>query len=395
MSTHPGPLAGIRVFDLTSVIMGPLATQILGDLGADVITAETVALSRNRLMSAGAVPGLSGLSMNLLRNKRSIIIDLATPAGRDVATRIAVQCDVFVSNLRQRSLQRLGLGYDALRSRRPDIVYCQAQGYPAGSQSADEPAYDDVIQAATGMADLALRVHGTPQLAPTLIADKVAGMVIAQSVLAALVQRERTGEGARIEVAMTDALTSFMLVEHAAAATTRPALGPPGYQRILTSERRPAPTSDGWIHVLPYNIENYTALFRAGGKEHLADDRIVSFPARVKHADSLYRDVREILATRTTAEWLSFCRDHEIPAVELMSLDELIERLPDAHHPRAGTYKALRPFAVWNENADYAVRPAPLQGEQTIEILEEFGMAANDVAALLADGVVRSEPMMP
>jgi crotonobetainyl-CoA:carnitine CoA-transferase CaiB-like acyl-CoA transferase len=387
------PLSGIKVFDLSSVIMAPFATQLLGDLGADVVSVETPTLSTNRMMTAGPHAGLSGVSLNLLRNKRSIIVDLAIERGREVALGLAATCDVFVTNLRPGSLRRLGFDYPAVAAKRSDVVYCQAQGFPMDGPAADEPAYDDIIQAATGLAELGARIHGRPALVPTVIADKVCGLTIAQAVLAGLVRRERTGEGAHIEVPMVDVMTSFILVEHAGAAAARPPQGPAGYERILTPRRRPAATKDGWIHVLPYTRRNFADLFNAAGRADLADDRIVSVRSRVNHADSLYGDVEEILGTQTTAEWLAFCRDRQIPATEVASLEQMIDELPSAQHPQAGTYKATRTLARFDGNADAPIRRhAPLQGEQTREILAEIGLNAAAVDDLIADGVVREEP---
>jgi crotonobetainyl-CoA:carnitine CoA-transferase CaiB-like acyl-CoA transferase len=234
-----GPLDGIRVLDLTSVVMGPLATQVLGDLGADVITIESGRGDTNRGMGPGPMRQLSDVSLNLLRNKRNVALDLKAPAGLAALLRIAATCDVFVTNLRPGPLNRLGLGYDQIAAVRPDVVFCRAQGFRSDSPEADEPAYDDIIQAATGVTDVMRHVVGEPAMAPTLIADKVAGLVLTYAILAALFHRERTGEGQRVEVPMVDAVGSFMLVEHGAAAVPQP---PPGSGRVPADpDRRTAP----------------------------------------------------------------------------------------------------------------------------------------------------------
>lgn len=389
------PIAGIRVFDLTSVIMGPLATQQLGDLGADVITVETPKMSMNRAMTDGPVPGLSGMALNLLRNKRSLIVDLKTPTGREIAVKVAASCDVFVSNLRPASLGRLGLDYESLSQLSDTLIYCQAQGFPLDSPQAEEPAYDDIIQAVTGIADVNARVNGRPMLAPTIMADKVSGLFIVQAVLAALFKRERTGKGSHIEVPMSDAMTSFMLVEHGAAAIGRPPQGPAGYQRIMTPNRRPGKTTDGWIHVLPYSYRNYVDLFTAGGRPEMAEDpRIASIGSRIRNAGSLYEEVERILATRTTEEWLDFCRQHQIPASPIVTLEELVERQPVASHPLAGEYAAVRPAMRFDGNSDVPVhRHAPAQGQDTEEILAEVGYSPAEIGELVRDEVVRTAPI--
>ena len=223
-----GPLDGIRVLDLSSVVMGPLATQILGDLGADVITVETRDGDINRIMSSGPCPGLSGVSLNLLRNKRNISLDIAHPRGRAALLRVAAGCDVFVTNLRPGSVGRLRLRYPDIASIRPDVIYCQAHGFPSDGPQADAPAFDDIIQAACGVPDVLRRAGGRPGLMPTLLADKVSGLVLAYSIIAALFHRARTGEGQKVEVPMADAMLAFLLVEHGSGAIPRPARGRPG-----------------------------------------------------------------------------------------------------------------------------------------------------------------------
>lgn len=385
-----GPLAGVRVLDLTSVVMGPMATQILGDLGADVVTIESARGDTNRVMGPGPHPALSGISLNLLRNKRNVAVDLKSPEGREVLLRLAATCDVFVTNLRPRPLQRLGATYDDVRVVRPDVVYCQAQGFPSDSPRADEPAYDDIVQSATGVADAARRAFGEPKLMPTIFADKVAGLTIVYAVLAALFHRERTGEGQHIEVPMVDAVRAFMLVEHGAGAVPQPPLGPAGYPRILTPERRPQRTLDGWVNVLPYSQEAYDALFAAGGRHDLVgDERYATGRARILNSDFLYAQVREILATRTTAEWLEFCRAHAIPATAVATLDELVAELPEGEHPVTGSYKVVPPGARLSRTPGAVRRPAPLPGQHNREVLLEAGFTAAEVDELEGKGVLR------
>lgn len=386
-----GALDGIRVLDLTSVVMGPYATQILGDLGADVITIESATGDTNRVMGPGPHRWMSGVSLNLLRNKRNVALNLKEPRGRDVMLRIAATCDVFVTNLRPGPLQRLGMTYDDLKTARPDIVYCQAQGFPTDGERANDPAYDDIIQAATGMADATRRSYGEPVLAPTIFADKVSGLTIVYGVLAALLHRERTGEGQRVEVPMVEAVESFMLVEHGAGAVLRPPMGPAGYERIITPERRPQRTLDGWIHVMPYSKESYDALFTAGGRHDLiGDERYQHGRARIENSDFLYQQVRAILAHRTTDEWLVFCRANDIPATRVVSLEEIVEDQPEATHPVVGTYKQVRPGARFSSTPQSVRRHAPFPGEHNREVLLEIGYTDAEVDALQAGGVLRT-----
>ncbi|HET6916752.1 MAG TPA: CoA transferase [Acidimicrobiales bacterium] len=384
-----GPLAGVRVLDLTSVVMGPYATQLLGDLGADVITVEPGRGETNRAMGPGPSRQFSGVSLNLLRNKRNITVDIKHPEGRKVILDIAATCDVFVTNLRPGALARAGLAYGDVSGVRPDIVYCRAQGYPTGSGRQDDPAYDDVIQAETGIADAAARVWGAPQVAPTIMADKVCGLTIAYAVTAALFRRAVTGEGDSVEVPMVDTVTSFILVEHGSSAIPRPPLGPAGYPRILTPHRRPWRTKDGWIMVLPYTREHYDALFAATGRtDLLGDERYATGRARIANSGFLYDQVGRMLPERTTAEWLSFFGEHDIPAGAVGSLDDLVDQLPESEHPHAGRYKVIPPPVRFAGAPQSVRRHAPLIGEHTDEVLLEVGYDQAEVAALRASGAL-------
>ncbi|MGI8492499.1 MAG: CaiB/BaiF CoA transferase family protein [Acidimicrobiales bacterium] len=405
----PGPLDGARVLDLTSVVMGPYATQILADLGAEVITVESAKGDTNRAMGAGPHRQLSGVSLNLLRNKRNIAVDLKAGAGREVVLRVAATCDVWVTNLRPGALKRAGLTYDDVRAVRPEVVYCQAQGYPADGPDADLPAYDDIIQAAGGLADAARIQTGRPALAPTILADKVCGLTIAYAVIAAMYRRALTGNGDHIEVPMAETFAAFMLVEHGAQAIPVPPLGPAGYPRILTPNRRPQATTDGWLNVLPYSREHYEALFTEGGRADLVGDpRSATGRARIEHSGYLYQEVAAILATRTSAEWMAFCRERGIPATEVVSLDELVAELPEAEHPVVGRYKVIpapvrfaslvgdgRHGAPRVRDASSVRRHAPLIGQHTAEVLREVGYDDEAIEALEAAGVLTGAPADP
>ncbi|MEZ5217554.1 MAG: CoA transferase [Ilumatobacteraceae bacterium] len=392
--THPRPpdragaLHGIRVLDLTSVVMGPLATQVLGDLGAEVITIEDRAGDANRSIGAGPVPGLSGMALNLMRNKRSVGLDLKDERGRAAFLAIAATCDVVVTNLRPGPLRRLRLAYDDVRAVRPDVVFCQAAGFPSDSDRADDAAYDDVIQSASGICDLARRMGGDPMPVPTILADKVSGYAIVTAVLAALFHRSVTGAGQRVEVPMVETMTSFVLVEHGVGSIPEPQLGSPGHRRLLTEHRRPQRTLDGWVHVFPYDERSYRCLFEGAGRPDLADDRITTPQRRLEHIEQLYRDVATVMASKTTADWLAFCRANSIAASEVAQLEDVVDALPLADHPHAGPYRVVpAPFRL-DATPPSVRRPAPLHGEHGREVLAEVGLAAEDVAALAADGVL-------
>jgi crotonobetainyl-CoA:carnitine CoA-transferase CaiB-like acyl-CoA transferase len=383
------PLVGIRVVDLSSVVMGPLATQLLADQGADVIVIEDRRGDTNRSMGPGPHPDLSGVSLNLLRNKRSVGLDIRSDQGHAALLRLVATADVVVTNLRPGSRSRARVTYDDLRAVRPDLVYCAAAGYPADGDDADRPAYDDVIQAGSGVADLTERVGLPPALLPTLVADKTAGLVIANAVCAALFRRERTGEGSVITIAMSEVMRAWVLAEHGAAAIPEPALGTSGYPRILNPQRRPQATADGRINVLPYERHHYEALFRLGGRDDLlADDRITSRRARLANGGSLYRDVAEILLQRGTDEWLELMRDAGIPASRVATLDDLLADLPLAEHPHGGAYRVVPPLTGRGASVHDVRRPAPLHGEHGPEVLAELGYATAEIDGLIDADIV-------
>jgi crotonobetainyl-CoA:carnitine CoA-transferase CaiB-like acyl-CoA transferase len=373
-----GPLAGIRVLDLTRVFMGPLATQILADQGADVIMVEAESGDTNRVMGPGPHEELSGVALNLLRNKRSIVVDLKSADGLAMVHRLAATCDVVVSTMRPEAIVRLGIDYATIAGIKPDIIYCQAQGFRLDSPAANDPAYDDIIQAACGVSDMMERVWNTPALLPTIFADKVCGLAIAQAVAAALFHHARTGEGQHIEVAMDETTTAFMLAEHGAGAISEPPVafeGKPaaGYPRVLSAERRPHRTKDGQVHLFPYLPKHYAAIFAAVGITGVAGDpRLVDSRSTLKNSDSLYRDIRAIAVRRTTEEWLDYCRRAGIPATKVNTLQDLVDPLPLAEHPAVGRYRVIPPMARFGRTPASVRRAAPLIGENNADVEAEL-----------------------
>jgi crotonobetainyl-CoA:carnitine CoA-transferase CaiB-like acyl-CoA transferase len=389
-----GPLDGIRVLDITSVVMGPYATQVLGDLGAEVITVEPRLGESNRSMGPGRLSQLSGVSLNLLRNKRNITVDFRQPAGRQALLDVAATCDVVITNLRPGTLARAGIAYRDVAGRRPDIIYCQAHGYPSDGPRADEPAYDDVVQTETGIADATSRLTGRPMVSATIMADKVCGLTIVYAVSAALYRRSVTGEGERIEVPMVETMTAFTLVEHGAAAIPVPPLGPAGYTRVLNQERGPWPTRDGWIMALPYTKAHYDSIFSASGRTDLLGDvRYSTASLRITHAPFLYRTVGQMMAERTTEEWLAFFREQDVPAAPVATLDDLVGGLPVAEHPVAGAYRCIPPPVRFSRAPQTVRRPAPLIGQHTEEVLMEAGYDADGIASLRTSGALGGVPV--
>ena len=384
-----GPLDGIRVLDFSSVVMGPYATQLMGDMGADVICIEDPKGDTNRAMGAGPAHHMSGVSLNLLRNKRNVCLNLKKEGARDAFLALAATCDVVVTNLRPGPLGRLRLTYADVCAVRPDVVFCQAHGWPSDSPDAELPAYDDIIQTATGVADTFLLSTGVARMAPTIFADKVSGLTILYSVLAALVHRERTGEGQFIEVPMVDAVSNFILAEHGAAAIPVPPMGPAGYPRILTPNRRPHETSDGWVAILPYSNEHYRLLLIEGRREDLIDDpRLKSARSRIANAGFFYETVSEIVRAQTTEYWMQFCRRNDIPASPVVTLEQLVSALPIAEHDRFGSYRQIGHGARFSATPSSVRRHAPTMGQHDREVLTEVGLSVDEIAALRQSGAL-------
>jgi len=362
--------------------MAPFATQILGDFGAEVITVEPPDGSGNRKMGPGPHPEFSGVALNLLRNKRSVSLDLKSPLAREALLKVAATCDVLVTNMRERALRSLGLAYSDIAAVKPDVIYCHGQGFASAGARAGDPAYDDIIQAECGIADANARVGDAPRLAPTILADKVCGLAIVNAVLAALLSRNATGQGQYVEVPMADVMRAFMLVEHGAGAISPGTGEGAGYRRVLNRERGPQKTLDGWINILPYSAEAYDTLFAAGGRDDLVGDERTRGRNMIGHAESLYRELRPIIATRTTGDWLAFCREHQIPVGRVVSLDELVASLPLADHPDAGRYHTIPSSTVFRGTPCQLPRPAPRVGQDTEAVLSEAGISKECLAQL-------------
>ena len=396
-----GALDGIRVVDLTTVLMGPMACRMLGDHGADVIRVESLEgdSTRNGLPARSA--GMSGFSLNIQRNKRSLALDLKSDAGRTAMQRLLASSDVLITNMRAAALERLGLGADALRAQHPQLICCRANGYGSGGPYRDKAAYDDAIQAASGLSDLIGRIAGEPGFVPSVIADKVTGLHVVEAVLAALFHRERTGVAQTIEVPMFETMVAFNLVEHYRGAVFEPPEGPFGYDRLLTPHRRPYPTADGWVCLLPYNDAQYRAFFAFVERPELADDpRFADHNSRIAHIDELYELFGELSVRRTTDEWIAYCDTHSIPAARVMDLADLdadpqlaaVGLVSISEHPTEGAYRYVADPVVYSATPTRLRRHAPRLGEHAVEILSELGYNAGDIDKLAAEGVIVVAP---
>ena len=387
-------LEGVRVVDLTTVVMGPLATRMLADMGADVVWVESPEGDVLRDYEPMRSAKMSAFSMSMSRNKRSVLLDLKSEAGQQAIHDLLATADVFVTNMRRKAIDRLGLDEPSVRATRPDIVYCMANGFGSDGPNADKTAYDDVIQAASGLASTFAWHGGDPQLVPSILADKVAGVHVAFAIAAALFDRQRSGKGATLEIPMAETMAAFNLVEHLGGQTFRPQHGDFSYSRIRTPHRRPRRTKDGWIVVLPYSTDNWHRFFEyAGQPEFKHDERFATGRQRIKHSDELYGLLDDIVRKKSTAEWLAFCAEHSIPASEVIDLEKIGEHphfaavglLQDDEHPTEGPYRYARdPIKVDGEVSPLR-HHAPRLGADTEEVLRELGWDDDRIAAVLRE----------
>jgi len=388
----PGPLAGIRILDLTSVVLGPYATQILADLGADVIKIEPPAGDVMRHVGPMRNPAMGHLFLNANRNKRSVVLDLKRPEARDALLRLAAEADVFVHNVRPEAMERLGLGYGDLATANPRIVYVAAVGFGAGGRYAGRPAYDDLIQGASGLASaMARSTGGEPRYVPCTMADRTVGLYVATSVSAALLHRERTGRGQAVEVPMFEVFTQYVLGDHLGGLTFDPPVGDPYYSRLMTPHRCPYATADGHLCVLIYNDKQWQSFFRVIGEEERlkTDPRFGSHGGRAANIDEVYAFVAGVMRGRTTAEWTPLLEDADIPMMPLNDVRSLLEdpHLADVgffetiEHPTEGRIRVTGVPSTWTDCAPSVRLPAPSLGEHTAIVLREAGFSEAEIAA--------------
>jgi crotonobetainyl-CoA:carnitine CoA-transferase CaiB-like acyl-CoA transferase len=396
-----GPLSGIRVLDLTTVVMGPYACQLLGDYGADVIKVEAPDGDVMRLSGPMRNPGMGHLYLSTNRNKRSISIDLKTSKGRELLLSLAKTTDVLLYNIRPKAMARLGLAYDDFADINPRLVYVGAFGFSQRGPYAARPAYDDLIQGMAGLPWLSLQAGSTePRYTPMIIADRIVGLQVALAAVSALNYRNQTGQGQRIDVPMYEGLLSIVLGEHLAGSSFEPAVGPPGYQRSLANNRRPHRTKDGYICTLVYSDKHWRSFFDVIGQPHVfeQDSRFSSQAERLGHIDQVYAYLAGVLSTRTTAEWMNDLTKADIPVAKMNSLEDI---LADEHlnaigyfqtrkHPSEGNIKEIGIPTEWSASQPEIKRHAPKLGEHTYEILRELGVEDEALAVLLKEGVVRA-----
>jgi crotonobetainyl-CoA:carnitine CoA-transferase CaiB-like acyl-CoA transferase len=371
----------VRVVDLTAMVMGPYCTQIMADMGAEVVKVEPPQGDNTRFISVGPAPGMSGVFVNVNRGKRSVVLDLRTESGREALHRLVARADVFIHSMRAKAIAKLGFDYNSVAELNPRIVYTNCYGYGRRGPERDRPAYDDTIQAECGIPAVQEQLTGDANYVGTIMADKVAGLTALYATMMALFHRERTGEGQEVEVSMFETMASFMLVEHANGAMFDPPLGPAVYPRTVAPNRRPYRTADGQIAALIYNDKHWNAFVKAVQPSWVTDEH-ATLEQRAKQIDTVYGLVAKTLEERTTAEWLALFNELEIPAAPINTPDALFD---DPHLNAVGLFETVQTqygpvrfpgVPTWFSRTPGHVRgPAPELGADTQDVLRELGLS--------------------
>jgi crotonobetainyl-CoA:carnitine CoA-transferase CaiB-like acyl-CoA transferase len=394
MTKPSGPLAGIKVLDLTSVLYGPYASQTLGDWGAEVIKIEPLTGDTWRYSGQFRNRGMTGQFMAVNRNKRSLALDLKQPDGKSVLQRLIATADVLLTNIRPAALARLGFGYEACQQINPRLVYAAATGFGQDGPWAARPAFDEVIQASSGFAS-AMGSDDEPAFVPSLVADKICGLTLAGAVSAALVHRERTGKGQMVEVPMLETITAFNSIEMLGGHAFDPPIGPVGYKRM--KERRPVRTKDGWLTMLPYSGENWCTFFEAvGHPECIEQFAVRDAVSRAQNIDRIYNKMAEIAIKRTTAEWEELLLRIDVPHAAFAKITEIAEQphlkavgmIATLDHPSEGRIRQARPSARFSETPAEIRHMPPRLGEHSRAVLREAGFTDEDVASMIEKKVV-------
>ncbi|MBR9835355.1 MAG: CoA transferase [Alphaproteobacteria bacterium] len=389
--TPGGPLAGIKIVDMSSVVLGPFSTLIFGDLGAEVIKIEAGQKGKagDTMRYAGASPtgDLGPIYTALNRNKKSVQLDARTPKGKQAMLALLKDADVFFHNVRLAGMGRLGLDYESVKAINPGIVYVHCAGFGMGGPYEHRQAYDDLIQGASGFASLSsMRDGSAPSYAPSLVADKTVGLFAAYATLAALLHRERTGQGQFVQVPMMESFTFFNMVENLYGETFLPGNGKLAYTRSINANRKPYKTKDGYIGLVPYSDEQWERFFEMGGREGVFEDpRFSTYAARTENTTELYAIIGEVALTKTTAEWLQLLDEANIPA---MKFNEMSDVLSDPHlvgvdffqtreHPEAGPYRAMKHPVFFSETPAGITLDPPRLGADTETVLASLGLEAD------------------
>ena len=386
---------GLTVLDLSSVIMGPMAAQYLGDMGADVIKVEAPGGDVTRSIGPRRSNLMGALFLANNRNKRSVLLDLKSADGQHALARLAARSDVLIHSTRTKAAERIGLSYQALSAANPRLVYCHVTGFQDGGPYGGRPAYDDIVQALSGLAMLQKVTAGEPRYVPSLIADKVAAVHAAYAIMLALFHRERTGHGQEVGVPMLETMVSFLAQEHLGGAVFEPAMGSMGYEPVRQGMRRPFRTLDGYLCFMPYTDGHWTRFAALLGRNDLAaDPGFATMRGRQADIGRVWAEVGRQVAARSNADWLALLDGSDIPHAVLNELEDLLD---DPHlaatgfwqmldHPTEGLLR-LPACPIEMHTAAPSIRlPPPRLGEHTREILEDLGFTAEEIGRLTVPG---------
>lgn len=393
-----GPLVGVRVVDMTSILMGPYAAQLLGDMGADVIKVEAPVGDMVRDLGPMQNPRMGSLYLHVNRSKRGLVLDLKQPAGLEAVKKLLATADVLLYNVRPQAMARLGLGYDVVHKINPRLLYVGTFGFGQDGPYAAKPAFDDLIQGAIGLPSLIKQAGSdVPRYVPSNIVDRTVGLYAVTSLCAALFHREKTGRGQKIDIPMFETMISHLLSDHIGGQTFDPPNGPPGYPRLLASERRPYKTADGFVCAVIYSDKQWASFFRAIGRSEIFenDPRFLNLTVRTQHINDLQALAAKIFLERTTNAWLELLDRIDIPTMPLHTLETIFD---DPHlkavnmfewteHPTEGRVRRVAVPTTWTDSQPTPGRPAPQLGEHSTEILKELGYSDAEISSLIAQGV--------
>ena len=393
-----GILSGYRIIDLSSVVLGPYCTQLLGDLGAEIIKIEAPEGDVMRHAGKHVSPGMGSIYLTVNRNKKSVTLDLRNDGAKEVLNRLVKSADGFIHNIRAGGIKRLGFDYDAVKKINPEIIYLHAVGFGSDGPYAGRQAYDDLVQAVSGAATLLPRQDGSeaPRYYPGVIADKTTGLHAAYAMLGGFLHRERTGRGQFIEVPMMECMVSFTMVENLYGHAFVPPKGSTGYTRAMNSQRKPYKTKDGYCAILPYSDDNWRRYFKLGGRPELIEDpRFSTYPMRTENIGDLYSEAEKIALQRTTDEWLEVLERENIPCMKVHTLESVLEDpqmretgfIEERDHPTEGKYLAINHPVSFSDSPAGIHSEPPLQGQDNESVLAELGFDAKDIGEMRSAGV--------
>lgn len=397
-----GALSGVTVIDMTSVVMGPYTTQILGDFGANVIKVESLHGDALRYVGPARNKGMGSLFLHINRNKRSIALDLKTNEGREAVLRLCKTADVIAYNVRPQAMERLGLGYEHIRALNPRIIYAGMFGFGRSGPYANDPAYDDLIQGLSGFPAAYARATGNaPAYVPATICDRTVGLYAVGAINAALYYRERTGKGQMVDIPMFETMAQFMLGDNLYGETFVPPLGAAGYARLMSNDRKPFATTDGYLCVMPYTDGHWKSFFTLAGRSELnaPDSKYGTMEKRTTHIDELYRMVGAALATNSTAYWLAKLKDAGIPAAPMHTIESMLKDehlnavgfFKEIDHPSEGLIRTMKVPGEWSASPSTDTGMAPRLGQHSSEILRGIGYDAPTIAKYIAQGIACGE----